>query len=180
MGEKWNKVVWLLRGCEEEHSEHADVGFPVTVKNCIHKPFSRIHALPQAASIKPALTLENASWLCWPTWPSWYLTVLFLLGNSRSQPIKTNNKNKPQNQPNKNTQQHPLPHWDLPQDTEFHQDHTWAPCYWANSGPLASVWHTESPTPDAPISLHKHPDTSNPHQPTSRNSEGPSADFPGI
>lgn len=46
--------------------------------------------------------------------------------------------------------------------TEFHQDHTSALCHWANSGLLALVWHMETPTPDVPILLHEHPDTTDP------------------
>lgn len=74
----WDPVLpkWQLRGGQD-----------------IHRPFRRVHALPQPLSTKPALALENSSWLCWPGGPRWYLTTLFLLGSSHSQPIQDKNCN---------------------------------------------------------------------------------------
>lgn len=60
------------------------------VNNCIHKPFTWDQHCLMLPAHQPASALENASWFCWPMWLGQYLTILLLLGNSHSQPIKKN------------------------------------------------------------------------------------------
>lgn len=93
------------------------------VNNCIHKPFTWDQHCPMLPVHQPASALENASWFCWPMWLGRYLTILLLLGNSHSQPIK---KIK----------------WDLPVLTNFPQAHPSALHHWANSTPPAFVLPT--------------------------------------
>lgn len=105
------------------------------VNNCIHKPFTWDQHCLMLPAHQPASALENASWFCWPMWLGRYLTILLLLGNSHSQPIK---KIK----------------WDLPVLTNFPQAHPSALHHWANSVPQ----HLCCPQPH-PISLQtpQHP-----------------------
>lgn len=126
------------------------------VNNCIHKPFTWDQHCPMLPVHQPASALENASWFCWPMWLGRYLTILLLLGNSHSQPIK---KIK----------------WDLPVLTNFPQAHPSALHHWANSIP-PSICAAHSHIP----SHYRHLNTHVPHQPNSQNTEGPAADIPEM
>lgn len=123
--------------------------FPVN--NCIHKPFTWDRHCLTFPAHQPTSALENASWFCWPTRLGQYLTILLLLGNSHSQPIK---KIK----------------WDLPVLTNFHLSSA-SPSKFSTPSICAARSHV------CPISLHRHLHTHVPRQPNFQNTEGPAADI---
>lgn len=138
--------MWPLRGCEEDHSKCAGGDFPSSPDSW--EPHSQ--ALQQDPY--PALSCQHKA----SHDPGKH--CLPLLANMVAHHHYYTHKkhhHTPKLKPSKI-------YFEIL--TEFHQDHTSALCHWANSGLLALVWHIETPTPDVPISLHEHPDTTDPCQ----------------